>query len=170
MVRTAVTTSGVGNQRRFDENPQAIRQRRETVEHPFGTIKARMGATHFLMKTLPRVPSEMALHVLAYGLTRVISIMGHGRLIAATGHRLLGPRLSRDAGNPARCAFAHSDTTSPDLAAGSSHNQDPERTSRSTSRFTARAEPDRLNRAPQLTLIDSILVKSSCSPPDTSLK
>ena len=47
-----------------------MRQRRETVEHPFGTIKARMGATHFLMKTLPRVASEMALHVLAYNLTR----------------------------------------------------------------------------------------------------
>ncbi len=46
-----------------------MRQRRETVEHPFGTIKARMGATHFLMKTLPRVASEMALHVLAYNLT-----------------------------------------------------------------------------------------------------
>jgi Transposase DDE domain len=42
-------------QRRLDEHPQAMRQRRETVEHPFGTIKARMGATHFLMKTLPRV-------------------------------------------------------------------------------------------------------------------
>ena len=40
-------------------------QRRETVEHPFGTIKARMGATHFLMKTLPRVATQMALHVLA---------------------------------------------------------------------------------------------------------
>ena len=47
-----------------------MRQRRETVEHPFGTIKARMGTTHFLMKTLPRVASEMALHVLAYNLTR----------------------------------------------------------------------------------------------------
>ena len=41
-----------------------MRQRRETVEHPFGTIKARMGATHFLMKTLPRVASEMALHAI----------------------------------------------------------------------------------------------------------
>ena len=40
-----------------------MRQRRETVEHPFGTIKARMGATHFLMKTLPKVATEMALHV-----------------------------------------------------------------------------------------------------------
>ena len=52
-------------QRRLDEHPEKMRQRRETVEHPFGTIKARMGATHFLMKTLPRVASEMALHVLA---------------------------------------------------------------------------------------------------------
>jgi transposase len=70
-------------QRRLDENPQAMRQRRETVEHPFGTIKARMGATHFLMKTLPRVAAEMALHVLAYNLTRVMNIMGSRRLIAA---------------------------------------------------------------------------------------
>jgi hypothetical protein len=70
-------------QRRLDENPQAMRQRRETVEHPFGTIKARMGATHFLMKTLPRVAAEMALHVLAYNLTRVMNIIGPGRLIVA---------------------------------------------------------------------------------------
>jgi hypothetical protein len=70
-------------QRRLDENPQAMRQRRETVEHPFGTIKVRMGATHFLMKTLPRVASEMALHVLAYNLTRVMNIMGIGPLMAA---------------------------------------------------------------------------------------
>ena len=42
-------------QRRLDEHPEKMRQRRETVEHPFGTIKAQMGATHFLMKTLPRV-------------------------------------------------------------------------------------------------------------------
>ena len=70
-------------QRRLDENPKAMRQRRETVEHPFGTIKARMGATHFLMKTLPRVAGEMALHVLAYNLTRVMNIIGSRPLIAA---------------------------------------------------------------------------------------
>ena len=52
-------------------------------ENPFGTIKARMGATHFLMKTLPRVAAEMGLHVLAYNLTRVLNIIGPGRLIAA---------------------------------------------------------------------------------------
>ena len=60
-----------------------MRHRRETVEHPFGTIKARMGATHFLMKTLKRVSTEMALHVLAYNLTRVMNIMGTGPLVAA---------------------------------------------------------------------------------------
>jgi transposase len=70
-------------QRRLDEHPEKMRQRRETVEHPFGTIKARMGATHFLMKTLPRVASEMALHVLAYNLTRVMNIIGIQPLIAA---------------------------------------------------------------------------------------
>jgi hypothetical protein len=45
-------------QRRLDEHPEKMRQRRETVEHPFGTIKARMGATHFLMKTPPRVAAR----------------------------------------------------------------------------------------------------------------
>jgi hypothetical protein len=70
-------------QRRLDEHPEKMRQRRETVEHPFGTIKAWMGATHFLTKTLPRVATEMALHVLAYNLTRVINIMGIQPLMAA---------------------------------------------------------------------------------------
>jgi transposase len=70
-------------QRRLDENPQAMRQRRETVEHPFGTIKAWMGATHFLMKRLRNVRTEMALNVLAYNLTRVMNILGIRPLIAA---------------------------------------------------------------------------------------
>ena len=60
-----------------------MRIRRETVKHPFGTIKARMGATHFLMKRLKNVATEMALHVLAYNLTRVINIIGIKPLIAA---------------------------------------------------------------------------------------
>jgi len=68
---------------RLDEHPEKMRQRRETVEHPFGTIKARMGATHFLMKTLPKVATEMALHVLAYNLTRTMNIMGIQPLMAA---------------------------------------------------------------------------------------
>ena len=70
-------------QKRLDENPQAMRVRRETVEHPFGTLKMRMGATHFLMKRLPKVATEMALHVLAYNLTRVMNIVGVKPLMAA---------------------------------------------------------------------------------------
>jgi transposase len=69
-------------QSRLDKNPQAMRQRRETVEHPFGTLKMRMGATHFLMKCLPKVATEMALHVLAYNMTRVMSIIGVRPLMA----------------------------------------------------------------------------------------
>ena len=70
-------------QKRLDKNPHAMRQRRETVEHPFGTLKMRMGATHFLTKRLPKVATEMALHVLAYNLTRVMNIMGIQPLMAA---------------------------------------------------------------------------------------
>ena len=70
-------------QQRLDANPQAMRQRRETVEHPFGTMKARMGATHFLAKTLPKVAAEMAPSVLAYNLTRVMNIVGAKPLMAA---------------------------------------------------------------------------------------
>ena len=69
-------------QQRLDANPQAMRARRETVEHPFGTLKMRMGATHFLMKRLPKVATEMALHVLAYNLTRVMNIVGVQRLLS----------------------------------------------------------------------------------------
>ena len=70
-------------QRRLDTHPEKMRQRRETVEHPFGTIKSWMGATHFQMKTLPKVATEMALHVLAYNLKRVMNILGIAPLIAA---------------------------------------------------------------------------------------
>jgi hypothetical protein len=86
-----VTSAAVGNlvrgleaaQRRLDQNPQAMRVRRETLEHPFGTMKARMGATHFLTKTLPKVVTEMALSVLAYNLTGVMNIVGTRALIVA---------------------------------------------------------------------------------------
>src|SRR5262250_2431992 len=70
-------------QARLDKNPNAMRTRRETVEHPFGTLKMWMGATHFLMKTLPNVATEMALHVLAYNLTRVMNIVGIKPLLVA---------------------------------------------------------------------------------------
>jgi hypothetical protein len=70
-------------EQRLDEHPEKMRQRRETVEHPFGTIKYWMGYTHFQTKTLKRVATEMALHVLAYNLKRVINIMGVSSLIQA---------------------------------------------------------------------------------------
>jgi transposase len=69
-------------QDRVDASADAMRLRRQTVEHPFGTLKARMGATHFLMRTKPRVSTEMALHVLAYNLTRVLNIVGSQKLLA----------------------------------------------------------------------------------------
>ena len=70
-------------QERLDKNPDAMRTRRETVEHPFGTMKMRMGATHFLTKTLPKVATEMALCVLTYNLTRVLNIVGIKPLMTA---------------------------------------------------------------------------------------
>ena len=70
-------------QQRLDKNPDAMRTRRETVEHPFGTMKMRMGATHFLTKTLPKVATEMALCVLTYNLTRVLNIVGIKPLMTA---------------------------------------------------------------------------------------
>jgi transposase len=70
-------------QDRLDRNPDKMRVRRQTVEHPFGTIKAWMGATHFQMRTLKHVATEMALHVLAYNMKRVMRILGVGGLMAA---------------------------------------------------------------------------------------
>jgi len=70
-------------QARLDREPERMRARRETVEHPFGTIKSWMGSTHFQMKTLPRASTEMSLHVLTYNLKRVMSIIGVRPLIAA---------------------------------------------------------------------------------------
>ena len=69
-------------QNRLDQTPQASRLRRQTVEHAFGTLKAWMGSTHFLTKTLPRVSTELSLHVLAYNLKRAINIFGVKTLIA----------------------------------------------------------------------------------------
>ncbi len=70
-------------QQRLDEQPEKMALRRATVEHPFGTIKYWMGYTHFHTKTMKRVGTEMALHVLAYNIKRVINIMGIRTLIAA---------------------------------------------------------------------------------------
>ena len=70
-------------QARLDARPDAMRIRRATVEHPFGTLKAWMGATHFKTRTLDKVRTEMSLHVLAYNLKRMIAILGPRPLMAA---------------------------------------------------------------------------------------
>ena len=70
-------------QQRLNVWPNPMRLRRQTVEHPFGTLKAWMGATHFLTKSLPRVKAEMSLHVLAYNIKRVIAILGIEGLMTA---------------------------------------------------------------------------------------
>ena len=72
-------------QARLDRNPDMMRIRRATVEHPFGTLKAWMGSTHFLTKTLDRVSTEMSLHVLAYNMKRMMNIFGTKSLIEAIG-------------------------------------------------------------------------------------
>ena len=70
-------------QARLDQRPDVMQRRRATVEHPFGTIKAWMGSTHFLMKRLKHVNTEMSLHVLAYNMKRAINVLGTRQLIAA---------------------------------------------------------------------------------------
>jgi transposase len=70
-------------QARLDRHPEKMTMRRSTAEHPFGTIKCWMGATHFLTCRLPKVATEMALNVLAYNLKRVIAIIGVPGLLAA---------------------------------------------------------------------------------------
>jgi hypothetical protein len=70
-------------ERRLDRAPEAMRIRRQTVEHPFGTLKAWMGSTHFQMKTLKHARTEASLHVLAYNFKRLIAILGVQSLIAA---------------------------------------------------------------------------------------
>ncbi|MDH3924698.1 MAG: IS1182 family transposase [Xanthomonadales bacterium] len=72
-------------QARLDRSPDAMRIRRATVEHPFGTLKAWMGSTHFLTRTLDRVSTEMSLHVLAYNMKRMMNIFGTKPLIEAIG-------------------------------------------------------------------------------------
>jgi hypothetical protein len=70
-------------QLRLEHDPGKMKVRRQTVEHPFGTLKYWMGATHFLTKTLPRVSTEMSLHVQAYNLKRMMSIFGIQGLLEA---------------------------------------------------------------------------------------
>jgi hypothetical protein len=69
-------------QTRLDSRPDIMRTRRATVEHPFGTLKSWMGSTHFQMKTLPRVSTEMSLHVLSYNMKRAINLLGTEKILA----------------------------------------------------------------------------------------
>jgi hypothetical protein len=68
---------------RLGRDPDPMTLRRCTVEHPFGTIKAWMGATHFLTRSLKNVRTEMALNVLAYNIKRMASLIGIRRLMQA---------------------------------------------------------------------------------------
>lgn len=70
-------------QKRLDMNPDLMRIRRRTVEHPFGTLKEWMGPNHFRTKRLEGVGTEMSLHVLAYNMKRVMKIMGIPKLMEA---------------------------------------------------------------------------------------
>jgi len=70
-------------QRRLEKNPDAMRIRWSSVEHPYGTIKSWMGATHFLTKGLEGVATEMSLHVLAYNFRRLIAVLGVTGMLAA---------------------------------------------------------------------------------------
>lgn len=70
-------------QARLDYAPESMRIRRQTAEHPFGTIKSWMGYTHFLTRTLDRVRTEMSLHVLAYNLKRMMKLIGMPQLMVA---------------------------------------------------------------------------------------
>lgn len=70
-------------QRRLDLTPGMMKLRRCLVEHPFGTLKAWMGATHFLTRTLKNVRTEMSLHILAYNFKRALQVLGMPALMAA---------------------------------------------------------------------------------------
>lgn len=70
-------------QQRLDRKPNAMTLRRSTIEHVFGTLKHWMGSTHFLMKTMAHVGTEMSLHVLAYNLKRVMGVLGIAKTMKA---------------------------------------------------------------------------------------
>jgi transposase len=65
------------------KHPDAMRQRKALVEHPFGTLKQAMGSAHFLMRRLPNVKAEMSLHILAYNMKRAIKVLGTEKIISA---------------------------------------------------------------------------------------
>jgi transposase len=89
-------------QARLDHTPDAMTTRRSTVEHPFGTIKCWMGATHFLCTTLPKVATEMALNVLAYNMKRVMKIIGVDKLLG-----MMRVAMANSRSNFARARWLH---------------------------------------------------------------
>jgi hypothetical protein len=115
-------------QARLERMPEAMSIRRQTVEHPFGTLKAWMGSTHFLMKTLAKVKTEMSLHVLAYNLKRMVSVLGVGP--PAEGSRSLTPHTrpcapSRHAQNSAHHPHAGNSVFTHGVIPGLRHNLAP---------------------------------------------
>ena len=80
-------------QRRLDLDPEKMKVRRCTAEHPIGTLKSWMGAVHFLTRTKDKVNAEMSLYVLAYNIKRMIKIMGIKPLLEAI--RAFGEALNR---------------------------------------------------------------------------
>jgi hypothetical protein len=79
-------------QKRLDNIPDIPVLRKQTVEHPFGTMKMWMGATHFVTKSLESVGTEMSLSVLAYNLKQMMSIMGTTSLMEATIAWVVNPQ------------------------------------------------------------------------------
>ena len=101
-----------------------MRQRRETAEHPFGTLKMRVGATHFLMRRLPKVATEMALHVLAYNLIRVMNVNVNFSPVARSPLRDLVRRHATSMFGGLRLAKPHL-SRSPTLSALDRRNRPP---------------------------------------------
>jgi hypothetical protein len=89
----------------LDQMPEAMTIRRQTVEHPFGTLKAWMGSTHFLTRTLEKVKTEMSLQVLAYNMKRMINILR--RQPADAGDRGLTARACRRQASPDHRSRGH---------------------------------------------------------------
>jgi hypothetical protein len=75
---------------RVRAKPGIMKQRKELIEHIFGTMKRSMDQGYFLLRTRKKVAAEMSLTVLAYNLKRVIAIKGVKGLIADMMARLAG--------------------------------------------------------------------------------
>jgi hypothetical protein len=99
-------------QARLDRMPEAMIMRRQTVEHPFGTLKAWMGSTHFLTKTLEKVKTEMSLHVLAYNMKRMPTLVSAGQLVLRLRKFGAAPPITQCARTGWRADAEGSDDTS----------------------------------------------------------